>query len=121
MLVKTPCKKGFDNIVTFASLKVFYEFVGKKSYFNMEVDPEGFKEEAVPLKMGRELSGGDSRSKTENMGPLTQMSSEQKTNEKVMMIIDDQGRQIRELMQTIKVQTAKIDSLTELSRSNPMK
>ncbi|CAH1977907.1 unnamed protein product [Acanthoscelides obtectus] len=77
----------------------------------MELDPGGFKEEAVPLIMGKELSGGESRSKTENMDPLTQMSSEQKTNEKLMMIIDDQARQIRELMQTIKDQTAKIDSL----------
>ncbi|CAH1994312.1 unnamed protein product [Acanthoscelides obtectus] len=78
----------------------------------MEVDPGGFKEEAVPLIMGTELSGGESRSKTENMGPLTQMSSEQKTNEKLMMIIDDQAKKIRELMQTIKDQTGKIVSLT---------
>ncbi|CAH1960827.1 unnamed protein product [Acanthoscelides obtectus] len=78
----------------------------------MEVDPGGFKEEAVPLIMEKELSFGKSRSNTENMGPLTQMSSEQKTNEKLRMIIGDQARQIRELMQAIKDHTAKIDSLT---------
>ncbi|CAH1966452.1 unnamed protein product [Acanthoscelides obtectus] len=74
----------------------------------MKVDPGGFKEEAILLKMGKELSGGESRSKTESMDPLTQMSSEQKSNEKLLRIIDDQARQIREL----KGQTAKIDSLT---------
>ncbi|CAH1972484.1 unnamed protein product [Acanthoscelides obtectus] len=62
--------------------------------------------------MRKELSGGGNEAEAENMGPLTQMSSEQKTIEKLMLIIDGQARQIRDLMETIKDQTAKIDSLT---------